>query len=64
MGIFLFIYIEYFEKNKMKIAISIIATLLGVTNGAKDHCYALTMAGGGTKGAYEAGVLWGMIDAA
>lgn len=28
----------------------------------KDHCYALVLGGGGTKGAYEAGVFWGLIN--
>ena len=25
-----------------------------------DHCYALAMSGGGSNGAWEAGVLWGL----
>ena len=29
--------------------------------GGKDHCYALVLGGGGTRGAYEAGVMWGLI---
>ena len=27
---------------------------------SKDHCYALVMSGGGSNGAWEAGVLWGL----
>ena len=27
-----------------------------------DHCYALAMSGGGVKGAFEAGALWGMYN--
>ena len=27
----------------------------------KDHCYALVLGGGGTRGAYEAGVFWGLL---
>lgn len=29
----------------------------------KDVCYALCLAGGGTRGAYEAGVIYGMLHA-
>ena len=29
----------------------------------KDSCKAIVFSGGGSKGAYEAGVLWGMINA-
>lgn len=47
----------------MKISFATIALLTGSTQAAGDHCYALAMAGGGTKGAYEAGVLWGLYHA-
>jgi len=47
----------------MKILIPI-ALLIGATSAAKDHCYALAMAGGGSRGAYELGVMWGMYYAA
>ena len=30
----------------------------------KDHCYGLALSGGGSKGAYEAGVLWGFYHGA
>ena len=30
----------------------------------KDECLALAMSGGGSKGAYEAGAMWGMFYAA
>ena len=26
-----------------------------------ERCYALSLEGGGAKGAYEAGVIWGMM---
>jgi len=47
----------------MKTSIATIALLTGSTQAAGDHCYALAMAGGGTKGAYEAGALWGLYNA-
>jgi len=30
----------------------------------QDHCYALVLGGGGTRGAYQAGAIWGMLHAA
>ena len=27
---------------------------------AKEHCYSLSMSGGGNNGAWEAGVIWGL----
>lgn len=49
----------------MKSIISLaVGALIGTTASAKDMCYALAMAGGGTKGAYEAGAMWGIINAA
>ena len=46
----------------MKIA-KALSLLLGTAvakEEAQDHCYNLAMSGGGTRGAYEVGVLWGM----
>jgi predicted acylesterase/phospholipase RssA len=31
-----------------------------VAYATQDHCHALALSGGGSKGAYEAGVLWGL----
>ena len=41
-------------------AIAFSAVLLGSVLAEEDHCYALAMSGGGSNGAWEAGVLWGL----
>ena len=33
-----------------------------VSNETKDHCRALVLSGGGSNGAWEAGVLWGFVN--
>lgn len=35
--------------------------LLAVTAYAKDTCNALVLSGGGSNGAWEVGVLWGLV---
>ena len=35
--------------------------LLTTLTQAQERCYALSLEGGGAKGAYEAGVIWGMM---
>lgn len=40
---------------------AVLTALLGQTASAED-CYALAMSGGGSKGAYEAGVLYGLLS--
>jgi len=47
----------------MKILFTV-GLLIGTISAAKDHCYALSMAGGGTRGAYEVGVMNGLWHAA
>ena len=43
------------------IVAGVVSTVLAVEdNKSKDVCYALALSGGGSKGSYEAGVLWGL----
>jgi len=44
--------------------IPILQGLCSLAAAAKDQCYALALSGGGSKGAYEAGVLHGMYHSA
>ena len=39
-----------------------IALLTGSAAAAEKKCHALALSGGGAKGAYEAGVLWGLVN--
>ena len=45
--------------NKTALAAAFLLASCNATT--KDHCYDIAFAGGGTKGAYEAGVFWSLI---
>jgi len=38
-------------------------TKVEVSQGMQDQCLALAMSGGGSRGSYEAGAMWGMFYA-
>jgi len=40
----------------------IVTAAIAATGHAKDHCRALALSGGGSNGAWEAGVIWGLIN--
>lgn len=39
----------------------LIAVLGSVAAASQERCYALSLEGGGDKGAYQAGVIWGFM---
>ena len=49
-------------KSYLNLAIMAAAADAAVSNEQKDHCRALVLSGGGSNGAWEAGVLWGFLN--
>ena len=49
-------------KSYLNLAIMAAAVEAAVPNEQKDHCRALVLSGGGSNGAWEAGVLWGFLN--
>ena len=46
---------------KFSSLVTVVSLLLDSTTAKHDGCIALAMSGGGVKGAYEAGALYGMV---
>ena len=49
-------------KSYLRLALVGAAVEAAVSTAKQDHCRALVLSGGGSNGAWEAGVLWGFLN--